>query len=85
MGPALRADSGGGPRPLPDGRAIVVVKDADNVSNLWALPLDGGRARQLTDWKSDRVFWFAWSRDGRRLAVARGDTFHDVMLVKDFR
>jgi serine/threonine protein kinase/Tol biopolymer transport system component len=68
-----------------DGRALVVVKDAGNVSNLWLLPLDGGRMRQLTDWKSDRIFWFAWSRDGRRLAVARGDTFHDVMLIQDFR
>jgi Tol biopolymer transport system component/tRNA A-37 threonylcarbamoyl transferase component Bud32 len=69
----------------PDGRSVVVVKDADNVSNLWALPLGGGRPRQLTDWKSDRIFWFAWSRDGRQLAVARGDTFHDVMLISDFR
>jgi Tol biopolymer transport system component len=69
----------------PDGRSLVVVKDTDNVSNLWALPLDGGRPRQLTDWKSDRIFSFAFSRDGRQLAVARGDTFYDVMLVKDFR
>ncbi|HEX8336209.1 MAG TPA: protein kinase [Pyrinomonadaceae bacterium] len=69
----------------PDGRSAVVIKDSGNVSNLWALPLDGGRPRQLTDWKSDRIFWFAWSRDGRQLAVARGDTFHDVMLISDFR
>ncbi len=69
----------------PDGRALVVVKDVENVSNLWTLPLEGGRPRQLTDWKSDRIFWYAWSRDGRQLAVARGDTFYDVMLIKDFR
>jgi Tol biopolymer transport system component len=69
----------------PDGRSLVVVKESENVSNLWTLPLDGGRPRQLTDWKSDRIFWFDWSRDGRQLAVARGDTFHDVMLISDFR
>ncbi len=69
----------------PDGGALVVVKDVENVSNLWTLPLEGGKPRQLTDWKSDKIFWFAWSRDGRQLAVARGDTFYDVMLIKDFR
>jgi Tol biopolymer transport system component len=69
----------------PDGRALVVVKDVENVSNLWTLPLEGGRPRQLTDWKSDNIFWYACSRDGRQLAVARGDAFYDVMLIKDFR
>jgi eukaryotic-like serine/threonine-protein kinase len=69
----------------PDGRALVVRKDTENVSNLWTLPLDGGKLRPLTDWKSDKIFWVAWSRDGRQLAVARGDTFYDVMLIKDFR
>jgi Tol biopolymer transport system component/tRNA A-37 threonylcarbamoyl transferase component Bud32 len=69
----------------PDGRAIILSRDTDNVSNLWALPLDGGKLRQLTDWKSDRIFWAAWSRDGRQLAVARGDNFDDVVLISDFR
>ncbi|MFL6257432.1 MAG: protein kinase domain-containing protein [Pyrinomonadaceae bacterium] len=69
----------------PDGRALVVFKDSENVTNLWTVPLDGGKPRPLTDWKSDRIFWAAWSRDGRQLAVARGDTFYDVMLIKDFR
>jgi Tol biopolymer transport system component len=69
----------------PDGRALVLQKEVENVSNLWLLPLDGGRPRPLTDWKSDKIFWFAWSRDGRQLAVARGDTFYDVMLIKNFR
>jgi Tol biopolymer transport system component len=68
-----------------DGRGLVFQKGVNNVSNLWTLPLDGGRPRPLTDWKSDRIFWFAWSRDGRQLAAARGDTFYDVMLIKDFR
>ena len=64
---------------------LVVVKETDGVSNLRTLPLDGGRARQLTNWKSDKIFWVSWSRDGRQLAVARGDTFYDAVLIKDFR
>jgi TolB protein len=69
----------------PDGRSVVVMKDTDNASNLWALPLDGGKPRQLTDWKSDRIFWFAWSRDGRQLAVTRDTRRDQLILIQNFR
>ena len=69
----------------PDGRALVYARNVNNVSNLWALPLDGGKSRQLTDWPADQIFWFAYSRDGRQLAVARGNTSFDAVLIKDFR
>ena len=58
---------------------------ADVASDPRRLERFGREARQLTDWKSDKIFWYAWSRDGRQLAVARGDTFYDVALISDFR
>jgi serine/threonine protein kinase/Tol biopolymer transport system component len=70
---------------MPGGQALAVVKDANKVSNLWRLPLDGGKSQQLTDWKTDRIFWFSWSRDGKQLAVSRGHASHDVLLIKDFK
>ena len=69
----------------PDGRALIYTKDTNNVSNLWSLPLDGGKPRQLTAWQTDKIFGNAWSRDGRNLAVARGHISYDVVLIKDFR
>lgn len=69
----------------PDGKEIVYVKDDNQASNLWSLPLDGGKPRQLTNWPSERIFWFAWSRDGKQLAVARGHHSSDLLLIKDFR
>src|SRR5207248_1088623 len=68
----------------PDGRSLIYVKDTNNVSNLWTLPLDGGQPRQLTNWPAEQIFRFAWSRDGRTLAVARGHASYDVVLIKDF-
>jgi len=41
--------------------------------------------RQLIDFKSDRVFRFAWSRDGKQLAIARGNINKDVILISSFK
>jgi hypothetical protein len=68
----------------PDGRALAYV-DRRDPSNISSQPLDGGPPRQLTDFKSDRVFSFAWSRDGKQLALARGTLTNDVILISDFR
>jgi Tol biopolymer transport system component len=69
----------------PDGRSLFYLKDANNSTNLWSLPLDGGKPRQLTDWQSDKIYWCAYSRDGKQLAAARGRITNDVVLIKDFR
>ena len=42
-----------------------------NGSNIWSQPLDGGPPRQITHFSDRQVASFAWSRDGKRLAVAR--------------
>ena len=61
------------------------VLTRDGASNLWRLPLDGGKARQLTDWKTDFIYWHAWSRDGKQLAVSRGTETMDLVLIQNFR
>lgn len=68
-----------------DGRALVYVATRDNVSNLWTLPVDGSPPRPLTGFTSDRIFNFAWSRDNKQLALARGNTVEHVVLIGDFR
>ena len=32
---------------------------------------------------ADRVFYFDWSKDGKRLAIARGNVNQDVVLISD--
>ena len=67
----------------PDGRSLAYVVDEHGVSNLWTLPLTGGDPKQLTDFKSDRIFDFAWSRDGKQLALSRGQVSSDVVLLTE--
>ncbi len=69
----------------PDGRAIAFIRTTNGVSNLWAQPLAGGEPKQLTEFKDQRIFNFAWSRDGKQLALSRGVVNSDVVLLSGFR
>ncbi|HKP88029.1 MAG TPA: protein kinase [Blastocatellia bacterium] len=69
----------------PDGSAITYINDQNGVSNIWMQPLAGGAPKQLTDFKSDRIYHFDWSRDGKQLAVSRGITTSDVVLISNVR
>jgi len=51
------------------------------VSNIWLQPVDGEEPRQLTDYKTDFIFSFDWSRDGKQLALSRGTEDRDVILI----
>lgn len=61
------AKSDGHPRWRPDGKWIVFESVRSGTSQLWAIPVDGGEARQLTN-VSTGASSPVWSRDGKRLA-----------------
>jgi Tol biopolymer transport system component len=67
------------------GDAVLYVKTVAGVSNVWRRPLDGGEAKPLTAFTTERLTAFAVSRDGKRLALARGKTSSDVVLIKDLK
>ncbi|MEO6391083.1 MAG: winged helix-turn-helix domain-containing protein [Pyrinomonadaceae bacterium] len=68
----------------PDQKALTYVKTSQGVGNIWSQPLAGGPPQQLTDWKTDRIFRFDWSPDGR-LLCERGTQVDDVILIRDVR
>ncbi|PYS68145.1 MAG: hypothetical protein DMF69_21030, partial [Acidobacteria bacterium] len=68
-----------------DGRGILVKSDQGGIGNLWLQPINGGSPKQITNFNSDLISNFAISRDGKRLAISRGNTTLDVVLIKDFR
>ena len=68
-----------------DGRALLYVETRDGVSNIWSQPLEGGKAVRLTDFKSELIYKFDVSYDGKQIALARGDQYQDIVLIKDFR
>jgi len=65
-----------------DGRALIYDVSRNNVSNIWSQPLDGGPPKQLTDFKSETIQGFDWSRDDR-LLVSRGFTAREIVLIQD--
>ena len=68
----------------PDGKAVAYAAiDDQGVANLWSQSLQGGAPKQITNFKSDKIFDFAWSPDGKELAVSRGRTSRDVVLLND--
>ena len=68
-----------------DGKALIYIESRNRVDNLWMQPIDGGPARQLTNFESDRIFRFDVSRDGGAFSFARGSEDSDVVMVSDFR
>src|SRR5215469_7414488 len=67
----------------PDGKAIIYPVRDKGVDNLWLQPLDGGTGHQITKYTSLRIYSYQWSPDGKRLALVRGDTPSDLVLIQD--
>jgi Tol biopolymer transport system component len=66
----------------PDGKGVVYPARDSGVDNLWLQPLDGSKGHAITDFKTERIYDFRWSFDGKQLAMLRGHTDSDVVLIK---
>jgi serine/threonine protein kinase/Tol biopolymer transport system component len=77
--------TGGTPRWAPGGEAVGYVLTRKGVSNIWQQKISGGPPKQITNFPSGLIFDFAWSRDGKQLAMARGSQSSDVILISNFR
>jgi eukaryotic-like serine/threonine-protein kinase len=66
----------------PDSKAVTYIDRRGGFDNVWIQPIDSSAARQLTDFKDNRIFSFDWSRDGRLLA-SRGVETNDVVLISE--
>jgi Tol biopolymer transport system component/tRNA A-37 threonylcarbamoyl transferase component Bud32 len=67
----------------PNGLAIDYFDYKDGVRNIWRLPLDGTPPKQITHLERGTFWDFAWSADGKKLALARGTRTSDVVLIRD--
>jgi eukaryotic-like serine/threonine-protein kinase len=73
----------GQPRFSPDGKGIVYPVREKGVDNLWLQPLDGGPGRQLTNFGFLKIYSYQWSSDGKSLALVRGDSPSDLVLIQN--
>ncbi len=66
-----------------DGKSVVYVTRENGADNLWQQPLDGSAGKPLTSFKAEHIWDYHWSADGSRLALVRGHTDSDVVLMRD--
>jgi len=67
----------------PDGKGIVYMVREKGVDNLWLQPLDGKPHRQLTHFKKDSIFRFAFSQDGSTIGIENGSIESDAVLLHE--
>ncbi len=66
-----------------DGRELLyALGDQNEVFNIWVQPVGGGSPKELTHFGDDHIFSFAPSPDGKYLALIRGKTTSDVVLMQ---
>jgi eukaryotic-like serine/threonine-protein kinase len=65
-----------------DGQAVVYPARENGVDNLWLQPLDGSQGKPVTNFKAEHIYDFHWSFDGKQLAIMRGHTESDVVLMR---
>lgn len=68
---------------MPDNKSLLYSDTHGGVSNLYVLPLNTMRPYQLTHYTTDIIYNFAWSKDGKNLAVVRGEQNNDVVLMSE--
>ncbi len=68
----------------PDGKFLAYAVRENGVDNVWVQPIDGGPGHYITKFPSDQSRGgFAWSPDGKTLAILRGRLDSDVVLLRD--
>jgi serine/threonine protein kinase/sugar lactone lactonase YvrE len=67
----------------PDGKSVVYPVRENGTDNLWQQPLEGSPGKRLTSFKAEHIWDYHWSPDGSKLAMVRGHTDSDVVLMRD--
>lgn len=65
-----------------DSKSLTYIDQKAGVENLWAQPIAGGPAKQVTNFADSKIFAFDWSRTGA-LTASRGVITSDVVLIAD--
>jgi dipeptidyl aminopeptidase/acylaminoacyl peptidase len=59
--------------------------DNTDPKNIWVQPIDGGAPHPLTTFTDKTINDVVWSHDGKRLAITRGASLADIVLLKGIR
>lgn len=65
-----------------DGKALTYDAQREDAEQIVMQPLDGGPPQTLVSFRSEEIFWFDWSFDGKKLAIVRGRQLADAVIIK---
>ena len=68
----------------PGGESLTYVGYPENAMNIWVQPLSGSPPRPLTNFTKGYIYEYAFSRDGKKLYVARGYQVRDAVIIRNF-
>jgi hypothetical protein len=66
------------------GRSITYVSRVEGLRDIWSQPLEGGEPKKMTNFKTDQIFSFAWSRENK-LVISHGSATSDVVLIRNIK
>ncbi len=67
-----------------DGKFFDYISFSDGGTKILRQSVDGGETGEILTLSKERIFNFAWSKDGTKLAISRGQRFRDAVLLTDF-
>jgi serine/threonine protein kinase/Tol biopolymer transport system component len=65
----------------PDGKSILYNQVKDSIANLLGQPIAGGDSKQISNFKDGFIYSFSASRDGKQIAISRGNTARDAIML----
>jgi Tol biopolymer transport system component len=68
-----------------DSQTLTYVDRPTGVQNIWNQPVEGGPPIKMTDLKGVGVAFYAWSGDGKQVAIAGRQTTSDVLLISEVK
>jgi Tol biopolymer transport system component/DNA-binding winged helix-turn-helix (wHTH) protein len=64
-----------------DGKSLTYAVNTSESSKIIRLSLDKGEKQIVAEFPNERIFGFDWSFDGKQLAVVRGKTVSDAVMI----
>lgn len=65
-----------------DSKSLTYVKREGN-DNLWNMSINDKQETQITEFNTDNLLTFSWSKKGNKIFVVRGIINSDLVLIKD--
>ena len=62
-------------------RLLTYVDNKDGYSNIWSYDPDTRASTQITNFKNDQIYAYAWSPDYKQVACQRGTRSSDVVII----